>query len=291
VIAVTGPLAGHQMDESEVYERAVREYSRTHAREATRLQARIKVDHPYTFLAFVGDQHLGDAGTDVARCFSEAELIAATPNMYIVTVGDMLNQFVIGKLRQARDSARISIPDEWALVRQYLKVIAPRLVASVGGNHDYWAAQLIGIDYFQDVLASLAPKALYDSHDLGVTLEVGGHDFAGRIRHIWRGKSIYNITHGIERAAKWDQDFRWAVGGHTHESGLVRGFNLAGQTGVAAMVGSYKRVDPYAKMIGFPKANQSTAVVLYFDGVTGTVQGFDHLPTAVRFATLLAAAT
>ena len=131
-------------------------------------------------------------------------------------------------------------------------------------------------------MAELAPNALYDSHDLSVTLEVSGVPFPGRIRHQWQGRSIYNLTHGIERAAKWDQDFMWAVGGHTHESGVVRSFNNGGKNGLACLVGSYKRHDSFAKMIGFPKPNTSTGVAILFDSETGSMTGFDNLETAAK---------
>lgn len=279
---VEGVFPDEAPNEDEVYERARQEWAKTRDHEAKRAVQKLKFDQPYVMLAFVGDQHLGDPGTDVERCFAEAQLIAETPGMACITVGDALNQFVIGRLRQARDNVRLAICDEWALVRRYYRMLAPKLCASVGGNHDYWAVLLVGIDYFRDVLADVSPHALYDPHDLRVTLEVGGTAFPGRIRHQWQGRSIYNVTHSIERAQKWDQDFIWGVGGHTHESGVVRTFNVGGRNGLAALVGSYKRHDSFAKMIGFPRPNTSTGVAILFDAETGSMTGFDSLEVAAK---------
>jgi len=108
-----------------------------------------------------------------------------------------------------------------------------------------------------------------------------------RVRHKWRGSSIYNPSHGIERAFKWDQDFEIGVGGHTHASGVVRSFNAAGSTGWAAMVGSYKRVDEFARRGGFAKANGSAAVALLFDEVSGRAVGFDDLGLCARVLTAM----
>lgn len=153
---------------------------------------------------------------------------------------------------------------------------------AVGGNHDGWAKLLIGIDYFREVLGHLSPNTLYDSDDSRVLLTVGQAAFRLRLRHKWQGSSIYNPTHGAERAAKWDQDFDVAVGAHTHSCGVARGFSVGGRSGLAVQVGAYKRVDPFAKQEGFARPNQSTAIgVLFTD--QGEMVGFESLRLAASF--------
>ena len=105
----------------------------------------------------------------------------------------------------------------------------------------------------------------------------------GRIRHIWRGHSDYNDTHAIEKAAKWDQDFVWGVGAHTHASGLVREFNIGGIEGLAMLCGSYKVYDSYASMKGFPKPNRHTAVTIVFDANEEEMVGFSNIITAANY--------
>lgn len=278
----TGLMAADDPDDDDVYQRAVREATRTKEYIQARASQRLTFTEPMVMLALVGDQHLGSPGTDVERCFEEAQLIADTPGMRAATIGDALDSFVIGRLRQARDNSRLGICDEWALVKRYFRLLAPKLCVSVAGNHDQWAHLLIGVDYFREVLAGISPYTIYDTDDCKLDLVVNGVSFPGRLRHQWQGHSIYNITHGIERAAKWDQNFRWGVGGHTHESGVVRTFNAAGNQGVACLVGSYKRYDSFAKRLGFPQPNQSTGVAILFDSESGTMTGFDNLYVAAK---------
>lgn len=278
--SITGVRAAEPLDENEVYARAVAEWEKTRRLETRRQNQVIKFHGGPVCVVFLADQHVGDDGTDYPRMFQDAQVIAATPGMWAITVGDVLNQFVIGKLRQARDQARLNIPDEWALTRRYLRLLAPKLLASVAGNHDNWTTLLTGLDYFREVVGSIRPDVLYDADDAKILLKVGSREWPGRIRHQWSGKSIYNPTHGIERLARQDGDFVWGIGGHTHASGVCREFNNAGSVGMAGLCGSYKTVDAYARKHGFARPNGSAAIAILFDETTGSMTGFSDLGMA-----------
>ena len=283
----TGMRAERDIDSDNVYRRAIEQYDSILAIELKRQQQVLEFDQSIVCLVFTADHHLGDPGTDIRRAFDEAELVMEMPNTYMVTVGDMSDNFVLEKLRYARDKSVLSIPDEVTLIRRYMKLIAPKWVIAVAGNHEFFQEVLIGYDFHRDQVATYAPHALYDSDDCRVVVSVAGTQFTGRIRHKWRGNSIYNDTQGIERAAKWDQDFMFGVGGHSHAAGLIREFNLAGTTGIAALCGSYERIDAYARRLGFAKANHSTAVAIVFDGEHGTMTGFSDLDVASQYMNMV----
>lgn len=278
---------GETLDEDAVYERACQLWEHTQRLKERRVNQRIEFDHGPVALVEVADVHMGDMGVDYPRAFEEAELIAQTPGMYAVFAGDIVNQFVIGKLRQARDESSISIPEEWVLVRRYLRILAPKLLVVVGGNHDHWAKLLTGVDYFREVTASIREDVIYDADDVLITVQVGDWEIPTRIRHRWKGSSIYNPTHGLERSVKFDQRFLIGMGAHTHASGLTRSFNVEGRTGIAMLAGSYKRVDGFARRKGFPAPNQSTAVTVVIDDEERSLTGFDNLESAARYMSLL----
>jgi len=278
-----GLRARREPDEDAIYRRALEEWEQTAQQEEQRASQVLQFDRGPVCLVFAGDQHLGNRGTDYKRCFDELELIAATPGMWLVSLGDLLDNFVIGNLRRIRDDARFTIGDEWVLVRRYLRAAGPKLAAMVSGNHDEWAKLLMGIDYFQEVLAGIAPTCLYDVDDARIRVQVGDWTVPMRIRHHWAGHSIYNITHGIERAALWDQDFTLGAGAHRHRGGVARAFVAGGRPGMAVMVGTYKRVDAYARRLGVPMVNNSTAVAVLLDPETQSLTGFDNLQLAARY--------
>ena len=132
-------------------------------------------------------------------------------------------------------------------------------------------------------MAEISPECLYDTDDSRVMVQVGGWQVPMRVRHHWRGHSIYNITHGIERAAKWDADFLLGAGAHKHRGGVARPFVCGGQQAMAVMVGTYKRVDSYARRGGWPRVNDVCAVAVVLDEETRSMTGFDSLEMAERF--------
>jgi hypothetical protein len=204
--------------------------------------------------------------------------------MYAVLCGDLLDNFIVPKLMAARANSRIAIEEEWTLVRKYLKLIAPKLLASVEGNHEKWTWVLGGVNYFADVLREIKPTAIFDTDDVLIDIQVGGAHYPTRIRHHWKYRSIYNLTHGVEQGSRFDGDFLIGVGAHTHASGVIRGFNARGQNGVAVLCGSYKVLDPFAKQCGFPKHNTSTAqtLILFDDGTKIACESIERAAETMR---------
>jgi len=278
-----GVMASEVLDEDEVYERACQRWAEAQDLENRKAQQRLEFSHGPACLVFLADLHFGGFGVDYPRAFAEAEIIRDTPGMFACFVGDAVNNFIAGRLVQKALVGELLIDEGWAIFRRWLRIIGPKMRLVVSGNHENWTRQLAGVDYMRECTASVAPGVIYDRDDCRIKLQVGDAVWPGRIRHKWQGKSIYNPTHGIERAAKWDADFLWAVGAHNHSSGVARGFNVGGRSGMAVMCGTYKRIDDFAAMLGFPKRNESVAVALVFDEETNSITGFESLEFAAAF--------
>lgn len=276
-IVVEGVHPGELPDESAVVKRAFEEWRLVEKMQARRETQKIIFSSGPIALIQFADLHLGDGGVNYPRLWEETKLVANMPGAYVIVGGDVTNDFIIGSLRQARDEARFSIPDEWALFRAWLRIIAHKIKIAVAGNHNNWPKLLTGMDYFEDVLGDWVQDALYDPDEVVVDIIVGDFTQKHKIRHIWRGSSIYNDTHGVERSAKFDSAFDVGWASHTHASGLVRSFNVEGRTGWSMLSGSYKRVDTYARRRGFRKPNKATAVGLLIDPDERTCVGFDNL--------------
>ena len=277
----------HLPDEEDVYRRACAEYEQTRKLYERKRNQHIDFDRGPVAIVEVADLHSGDMGVDYERAFYEAELIAETPGMYVITVGDMVNNFIIGTLTQARSGTRLSIPDEWALLRRYLKIVAPKWLLSVGGNHDQWTTMLTGVDYFAEIVGQIKSRVIYDSDDVVFTVNVGDWAIPCRARHKWRGNSIYNVTHAIERAAKFDGDFLIGFGAHTHTGGYTRGMDVGGANGMAVQAGTYKRIDGFARRMGFAYPNNSTAVAVVIDAEYHSLTGFDNLEACANYMQLV----
>jgi len=279
-----GATPGMEMpDPDEAFERACYECERTQALIDIRSRQRLTFDYGPIALVETADWHLGGSGVDYPRLDRELHIIADTPGMFAIGAGDLVNSMIVGNLVWARLNDRLAIRDEWVLLLRELDIIAPKLLAVVMGNHGNWVEELTGASYLERELQALKPSIIYDRHDAIIQIQVGDWEMPLRIRHKWKGSSIYNPTHGIERAAKWDQNFVIGMGAHTHESGVTREFNIAGITGMAMMAGSYKRNDEYARKGGFPCPNNSTSVAVVIDERNRSLTGFGDLQTCADY--------
>jgi hypothetical protein len=258
-------------DAAEIWRRAVAVSE--HKLERPARAATLTFPYGPVCVVFSADWHLGSDGTNYARLEDELGLIVDTPGMYAGFVGDMVDNFIIGKLLGLRMATSFHVTEEWAMARYALEMIAPKLLFAVGGNHDAWTTKAAGIDYLADMVKQVAAVP-YDADDLTVDLHVGRTCYTIRARHKWRLNSMLNPTHGIEQASRFDKGrpFDVGVGAHTHASGLSREFNNGGRTGLAVLCGAYKREDDFARQMGFPAPNQATSVAVIFDeaGIWGT---------------------
>ena len=265
---------GDAVDEAEIWRLALQKSEKRRELEERRQRAIISFYRGPVCLVFMADEHAGSTGTDYARIDQNIQTINDTPGMFVVQVGDIVDNFIVGRLQAVRFGAEFSIDQEWVLAKRVLKLMAPKLLASVGGNHDLWTWGLTGIDYLKEIHKKINPDILYAKYDLPFILSVGGSEFRVRVRHSWKGSSIYNPTHGIEVAAKFDagRPFDIGVGAHTHTAGICRPFVNGGKDSLAILCGTYKRIDDFPERHGFPMANRSAAVAVIIDehGVWGT---------------------
>jgi predicted phosphodiesterase len=240
-------------------------------------------------LVNIADIHFGGA-VDVKRIFEEINLINQTPRMYINFLGDLGNNFIGAWTRKIIHNAPFTIEEEFAISRFYIEQISKRLIAFTAGNHDNWTMHEAGLDMMKTYLNETGSPAIYDPYENFFALDVDGRRTVVRTRHQWHGSSQYNDTHAIEKAARFDSAYPFdiGVGGHTHRSGLYREFNNGGKTGVAVLCGTYKRVDNYAKEIGFPQSNKSTAVCVIIDPESESgFHGISDIVSASKYMKLL----
>lgn len=294
-VEIAGNIADTELDVEEaqaILRKLVTTYSKSKKLEDTRLHQTIAFPASRWMVVFTGDVHLGDEGTDHARAFDEAALISQMPNTSVFFMADLLNNFINPKHTKVRFTAPATIEEEWTLLEYYLRWFQPgQIIGAVADEgHDGWTDKLTGFEAFRRLLADVAPKALYDKFDVRVSFStIGGYTVQARMRHKWRGTSMWNPTQGIEKAARFDQDFDLGVGAHFHGNGVARKFNRAGNTALAVQVGTYKTLDDYGRELGLPGQNSSvTAIAVLFDGINETMQAFDNLELAAEVITALA---
>jgi len=277
---LNGATAETGFDAEQAIEEQQRRYKQKHRRARKKKSQTIRFDTGPVMIAFVGDQHIGNAGTNVKRVFREQRLIKQTPAAYAWIMGDVVDNFIVGKLQEQNMKPGAPIWEQWQLAREYLDRWHDRIIAFVGGNHGAWTMSQTQVDYRRDICPG---GVLYDGDDVQADVTVGSSTYSVWARHKWRGNSIYNQTHGQERAARFnDPNHDIYVGAHTHEGALYREMIHEGQRKAAVQIGTYKLHDDYARTQGYPDHDMSTAcaVILHDDG---SFHGMADLKAAKRY--------
>lgn len=282
---IVGVPAEDEPDEEAVWQSMTRTWQRVKAREAARAQQRIDfsaTDLPVC-ITYLADLHLGGSGVDYPQIDADIETIQGTTGMFAAVVGDVVDNFLFSWAMKIRMGTEHTIPDEWAAARRVLGKLGPHTLATLAGNHDKWTRNLAGIDYFREVAAEASPDALYDRDEIVFDLLVGGGaSYRVKLRHIWQGSSIYNQTHAVERAVRFDcPDVDHGVAAHTHHAGLSRPFHVGGRMKMATQCGAYKRVDEYQREKGFYQSNEQAAQAVMYTP-DGVIQAFQTLDLAAQ---------
>ena len=243
---------------------ALWEYVESNQKSINKTIPQIRMPNRPFAIVFLSDLHIGSAGVDYRQARMDAETIRDTPNMYAVFHGDGIDNWIIPKMQGLQRGQLISFDKEIALFKAWLATLNSKLVAVVAGNHDNWTHRMSGIDWLHGITP---PKALYDSQQITFDLVFGSNTLRVCVRHKWRGSSIHNPTHGLERASK-DIDADIYVGGHTHIGTLFRSFVVRNKYRIAVLTGTYKRIDEYAKELNVPECIHpgSGAVIVDTDG-------------------------
>lgn len=259
IIEGTGPE--NDYDVEAIKREALRRSADKNKRAKQKENQHIRFSHGPVAIVFLGDQHIGNQGTDYERIYEEQRIILSTPGAYVWQMGDLIDNFVIGKLMAENMKPASPVWDQWILGGDYLKGFADRLLAVCGGNHEAWTMRLVGIDFTKEIVPG--PGILYDADEVNATVHVGGHAVKVRSRHRWKYSSQYNQTHGQERSFRFDTaEPDVYVGAHLHTGAVARETVHDRRRKIAIQTGTYKVHDDYARAMGFAAHDASTACAL-----------------------------
>jgi len=230
-------------------------------------------------IAVVSDEHIGGPAT-YRQMFADAELIRDS-ELWCFAAGDLLNNWSANqKLVKLQAGEWLNQEEARAVYHRYLDTLKNKIVAVVAGNHDRWS-QSVGHDYIRDSLKG--KRILYDPAQVDVSLLADGFETRVRLRHSFRGRSLYNPTHGIENACRMDGgSFDIGICGHSHAASIVRPFVVGGEERLAVLVASYKILDDHAAECGFPKQHGSGSAAFVIDR-EGRRFGFGDIRQAADF--------
>lgn len=225
----------------------------------------VKIDGPIGIL-HMGDPHVDDDGTDIELLFRHTELTRKTEGLYAANIGDMTNNW-IGRLVRLYAEQGTSAKQGREIAEYFLK--SADWLYLVGGNHDYWTGGTGVLDWYAKQ-AGLYQSGQFHYHGVRMGLEFyNGFQCRINSRHDFRGTSEMNNVYGGQKEAKMAFHDHIMVCGHRHISGYGTVSNPAPETGDGEVgiishcirVGSYKKIDSFAREKGLPYQNFSPAIM------------------------------
>jgi predicted MPP superfamily phosphohydrolase len=273
-----------ELDFDEVWEAILKmQKALTHIRQdKTEATVTINNREPYA-IAFMGDVHMGDLGTDYEQLRTDIKLIKETENFGLITGGDYINNFM--KRNKNYNEYEVVQPRvQWKLAEWFFGELEDSLLAVACGNHDMWSEELTQIDSLYSILKHI--NTLYTKHGANMNLVMPGFTYTIKFKHNFRAGSSLNPTHGVKQMVRMDTDADVAALFDTHV-GAIEEYFYKDKWRVAIRTGTYKVDDHWAHAMGFEgNAHPCVPVVVfhpdkrYFQVARSLQQGVDMLEWA-----------
>lgn len=257
------PLPDKRVPIEEVIAQREKAFDQRHAHNRAKLWRKFAVPTkgPYA-LMFFGDPHLDDDGCNLPLFKAHAELAATTPHLYAVNIGDSTNNWT-GRLARLWAEQDASASTAREIVKHYLINSGIPWFLWLHGNHDLWDGP-VGRDFFE--LSSPEFVTMEDWQAKVTLVSPNGHELRLWAAHNFKGNSIWNNMHGLERAAQMQDWAHLYVAGHHHDSGYRQGENPFRRFVYNLLrVRGYKYDDSYADHHGFGEYQHGAAAVAVID--------------------------
>lgn len=263
--------------------RKIKEDAEVGQKEATWIPQMDYEGSPMLFL-FLTDAHDFSIRTNIEKLNKYLNIVKETPNMFLVTGGDDVDNFnvTLGKVATGvyEDPVESGIQGRaWAK-----KMTELDRMGKVGffcfGNHQDWSYQQ-GNDWYETFLGQMEAPILTSGGLVRVQFRKGAKYEIATSHRYW-GVSKLNPTNACKRYLEHEYPTADVVLlGHTHQSEMLQ-FDRAGKDRIACIGGTLKSEDEYARKhgLGGRAGTPGMCIALWPDH--REIQGYKNLERAVE---------
>ena len=230
-------------DALELYQQATHKLSKR--RDSTDIK--IDTDKPI-YLACLADIHLGAVSTNISAFRDTVDTLAVTPNAYMISVGDTIDNFLHSVHGEGVYEALCPPEIQKRLIEYMFSKLEGRILGLVQGDHEEFSHMVDDFDFTK----YLCEK--FKCPDLGfggfINLTVGKIKYVIHARHRYRFSSTLNLTHTVKRMREQLGDFDIGIVAHNHQAS-IEFVDMRDKPRVFIRPGSFKGADRYARKIGF----------------------------------------
>jgi len=204
-------------------------------------------DNNRAIIIFSADWHLGSISVNYKEFKKHIELLLETPHVYMVTVGDLIDNFrrfnslqpVLSQVANPKDQVLIlrSLLDEFWKKKKW--------IGACWGNHDVQRDEAI---YGQSAVKELISHNIPYFNGKGTLgIKVGNEKYSIRMSHYFQGNSIYNQLHSAMREMRFHYPFADVfVSAHKHTPAITNTFEF-GQRKCFIRTGAFEIDSGYSK--------------------------------------------
>lgn len=224
----------------------------------------IKTDRPVILMGWA-DWHLGSDATDHREWLDTMRAVVASENMYIFTLGDLIENTRLFRSLEAVHAQTIGPNEQLAVLDETLSLLteAGKLLFSVGGNHDVTRDERLFA--YSPVAKMLAERTRYFRGKGIFRLRVGEAEYQLFVSHS-AGNSKINPFHA---PLTMFREFPYAdfyASAHTHKT-ATGWFSAPDGRRIGLMqLGTHKKDDLYSMRYFRRGAFGAAAIVVFPDG-------------------------
>ena len=258
------------LDVEELLDFGCRRFEERHAlaRAQKWIPIKIKLSGPIGICWF-GDPHIDDNGCNLPLLRRDTRIVRDTEGMFGAHIGDTTNNW-IGRLMRlfadqdtSQETARKYA--KWLLVDSGV----PWLLWLMG-NHDEW-------NNGSEILRGMnVKKVLMQDWRAQIKLVFpNGREARIDARHDFKGHSMWNSLHGLQKAAHMKEMAHLYIAGHTHNWALHKEESASREFVYwLARCRGYKFIDSFADKLGHASQQEGASIVSIFDPDAKTQGGF-----------------
>ncbi len=243
---------------------ALAEEKRAADPEQVELTITLDSDHPIGIAGF-GDWHIGALGTDYRTLKAHNRLLASTPGLYLIGLGDYIHNAKGNTVQSDNlyDSVFPSPDDQRQFALDELDLFQDKLIGLCTGCHENWDYQNAGIRTLRDVCARLDTANLW--YGATVKVRVKDQEYTILARHKY-GNGGANTTAAQRRADNeypYDGKFDVIFLAHLHFNDMQQYVHRERPT-IYFRAGSYYRWDNHGQKIGGYKGEPGVPMVILY---------------------------
>ena len=245
----------------------------------------IPTDKPIGIIP-TGDWHIGGV-MDIEAFINFIQLVKEKPYLFVVGVGDFINNFIKPKHLDGIMFSSISPDSQIRVLKSVIETLGDKLLAIEPGNHENFTLQQAGIRLENFVVGGKPIVLRAGAGNLFV--RVGSEDdyveYKIRLRHKGRFNSSLNLTNSVKRMRQKEEDCDIGVIAHHHEP-AVEELEEAGKPFLAIRTGTFQIKNDWGRMLGYGDGILALPVIILYPGKKRFL-GYLQIRDAVEFLDLV----